>query len=623
MTPSFVQSTSTFSSAGTSSLACPFVSGVTSGNRIVVAVGATGGGVTNQDAFSVTDSEGNAYAIDEWGEVGGYWTAIFSAEAGSSAANTVTLSISGGGAFVRLAIHEYSGLAGLDASRASSGLNSGTVDSGLVETVQPSELVFGWLVSNAGVTSAGSGFTLRETVSSESTMDQIVSAVGQYNVTAPTSNSDWIALVATYASSPATVGGLATDTPENHGAARDGVTDDTAAINSAVSAVVTAGIGNGSYYGEVHFTPGIYAVKGALTTGSPTYGNAQIPLPVILDTDRKFTLVFKGVTDASALPHWLQTSVQTGGVILRSYDNSPGDGTHGSASVVGGPTWQQYGANTFSNMLFVVDGIAIVSRQDPRHVAWDFQALAEVSLPSLSANASTTPGQFAGNLPLPSHGGAGIRMPAVLNNDNCEAGNVSVEGYQYGLIPSEHTNIKGLRIVYCQSGIWLESQYSDAARIEYASIETCKYHVDASNVGSGHRCRLDIGVLDIEDGITTYHIYDPADVLYGDITYERNDTQSGGGLGANVLVNGAAHVRYINSGRSSGAATAPTVPASATALTNPFDRDASVVVFGGAVSDISVDSQSQGITSGLVSVPSGKTVTLTYTIAPSWAWTLL
>jgi hypothetical protein len=69
-----------------------------------------------------------------------------------------------------------------------------------------------------------------------------------------------------------------------------------------------------------------------------------------------------------------------------------------------------------------------------------------------------------------------------------------------------------------------------------------------------------------------------------------------------------------------GAGNDPAIPASTTALPNPFYRDAAVTVAGGTVTAIAVDGQSLGVTSGTVFVPSGKSITLTYSSAPTWKW---
>lgn len=69
-----------------------------------------------------------------------------------------------------------------------------------------------------------------------------------------------------------------------------------------------------------------------------------------------------------------------------------------------------------------------------------------------------------------------------------------------------------------------------------------------------------------------------------------------------------------------GPQTAPSMPASGTALTNPFPFDATVYVSGGTVTEIAVGGTATGLTSGSVFVPAGETITLTYSTAPTWVW---
>lgn len=64
----------------------------------------------------------------------------------------------------------------------------------------------------------------------------------------------------------------------------------------------------------------------------------------------------------------------------------------------------------------------------------------------------------------------------------------------------------------------------------------------------------------------------------------------------------------------------PAIPASTVALTNPFGVDCMVTVFGGTVSAITISGTVTGLTSGAFRVPAGQTITLTYTVTPSWSW---
>jgi hypothetical protein len=69
-----------------------------------------------------------------------------------------------------------------------------------------------------------------------------------------------------------------------------------------------------------------------------------------------------------------------------------------------------------------------------------------------------------------------------------------------------------------------------------------------------------------------------------------------------------------------GALTAPGIPASGTALVNPFNVDCSVFITGGTVSTVKISGVTTGLTSGQFLVHAGQSITLTYTAAPSWTW---
>lgn len=64
----------------------------------------------------------------------------------------------------------------------------------------------------------------------------------------------------------------------------------------------------------------------------------------------------------------------------------------------------------------------------------------------------------------------------------------------------------------------------------------------------------------------------------------------------------------------------PAVPATTVAVTNNFGVDATVYVAGGTVTAITVSGTATGQTAGAVRVPSGASITLTYSVAPTWTW---
>lgn len=67
---------------------------------------------------------------------------------------------------------------------------------------------------------------------------------------------------------------------------------------------------------------------------------------------------------------------------------------------------------------------------------------------------------------------------------------------------------------------------------------------------------------------------------------------------------------------------APGVPASGTPVTNTSPLPATVTVSGGTGTNVTINGVAQGTFDGTYAVPSGQAVSLTYSVAPTWAWTL-
>jgi hypothetical protein len=99
-----------------------------------------------------------------------------------------------------------------------------------------------------------------------------------------------------------------------------------------------------------------------------------------------------------------------------------------------------------------------------------------------------------------------------------------------------------------------------------------------------------------------------------------------GGIISTINVSDPTGIKVTYLDRSAGAATAPTVSASTSAFRNPFWRDAAIQVNNGSaiVTGVSIDGASVLSGPGMVILPSGKSVTLTYSGGtPTWTWTLL
>lgn len=411
-----------------------------------------------------------------------------------------------------------------------------------------------------------------------------------------------------------------------YGAKGDNSTDDTGSINNVVAAAFAyAQAHNG--YAEILFDPLTYLIAGAPTTGGSTNGSAQIPLPVQAQTAQKITLVFRGTRDQTGLYHWLQTTPQRAGTVLRSTWNA-GDSlpATGEASVIGGPTphYMSDPPTSWDNLLVVIDGVTI-EIDNYNICGFDFRDIAEASIINASVLALST-GTGAPAVP-PANWAFGLAMPVVNNNDCANIGWFSVEGMVYGLIVYEHVEAASVRIINCFDGLicWSSSGFPHGNRIGYASIEGCQRCI----VLAGGFNKLDIGLADIEWG-GSYIIDDAGSIPGLGRIGLRSNGDSGASLNAalntsptNVNVtNGSLGLEIINLDQALGPVTAPSIPGSGTALTNPFWRSAQINITGGTVTEVAIDGVNQLSTSGGFALPPGHAITLTYSVAPSWAWTL-
>jgi hypothetical protein len=145
-----------------------------------------------------------------------------------------------------------------------------------------------------------------------------------------------------------------------------------------------------------------------------------------------------------------------------------------------------------------------------------------------------------------------------------------------------------------------------------AAVENCVNAVEALGDGTVF---LNISLLDL-DTISGNTITDTSNTLNGYIGVR----QFGG-----MSIGGSANLRIIALDQPSGAWSGqPAVPSSTTAQKNTSWRDAAVSVKGGTVTVVAVDGVTVATaTNTTVVVPSGKNITLTYSAAPTWAWTLM
>lgn len=393
-------------------------------------------------------------------------------------------------------------------------------------------------------------------------------------------------------------------------------TDDAEAIEAAIAEIVDRGVADRSYAGRLWCSNGIYMLARAPQLGGAYNSHAQVRIPTIADTDQKFDLGIVSGATGGTFGHWNQAVPQKAGAVFYStHVGGASDGTYGAPCMVAGPTG---GAATWSNMLLTVEGLQLVAQRNPSVTGLHAGRIGQLWVKSLGIVADMTPAEM-NVAALTNDLGLGLRVPAIGNNHFVMIDRLAVEGFFYGSTLTDHLTAGTMVFVYTNTALFLASGGAAEHGITIANlgVEASSTILEAS-VSSGARFPITIGQCNIEtaDGV---EFKDSNNGLVGTIYFTDNTRTP-------PSVTGCANLKIIDLVQLPGAVASedtPAVPATTVALPNPFFRDAAVYVAGGTVTAIAVDGRTLGVTSGLVMVPTGKTVTLTYSSAPTWVWTLL
>ncbi len=392
-------------------------------------------------------------------------------------------------------------------------------------------------------------------------------------------------------------------------------TDDSVAVEDAIADAVDRAIASGTYSATVWFSDGIYMATRTPQAGGAYNSNAQIRIPSQPDTEQKVILHLRSNSYSGTFGHWLQEVPQrAGAVIYSTYVGGTTDGTYGPPCILAGPT--PSGA-AWSNMLVVIDGLQIVAQRNPCVTAVHLGKVGQIHIRQLGVVADMTPAQM--NVAGPTNDlGLGLRVPQLGNNHYVQIDRYSCEGFYYGSTISDHLTADTMVMVYTNTALVAVGGGAAEHGVTIANlgVEASATILEYISSSDG-RLPITISQCNIETA-SGVEFKDSQNSLVG-VIYFTDNTRSV------PQVTGCEHVKIIDNIRRPGAVSigdTPAVPATTVALKNPFWRDATVYVAGGTVTAIVVDGRTLGVTSGPISVPTGKTIAITYSVAPTWVWTL-
>lgn len=303
----------------------------------------------------------------------------------------------------------------------------------------------------------------------------------------------------------------------DYGATGNDATDDTQEIQAAINACLARG------GGTVYFPNGIYYISDTLRTyidGGPT--NTQLYIDYAdLDTIRTIKLLGES-------PPPLEFGGITAGVGLRDahvilYSTISGSGTlpaiFGGPAVAGVHGDVNYTHVYLENLNFRVE--ANVGASGPTMSAINLQYFAAASLKNIRCDIDTN--VYYSVLPVAET--FGVWMPSRQNDGLCDIANVSVGGYRYGVVITEHTTGYNLRAQCCYYGVVVEGSHH-GVHMGHFHIHWCPYAISGpvGSVDDAVVSHVRLGPVDYEwreDGDWYDHIkviYDPDDQLYGTLS---------------------------------------------------------------------------------------------------------
>lgn len=319
----------------------------------------------------------------------------------------------------------------------------------------------------------------------------------------------------------------AMDLPFNvkvYGAAGDGSTDDTVAIQATITACAAAG------GGTIFFPAGVYIVGGALQdTGA---FNGQILLPNVSHSGDHIVIRFLGELRPGFHPVYGDTVPLASGYSVIKSTLIGASGT--AATISGGNNISAPGSGGGNNLEVVVEDLICLGPDDPTFTFWNLQACQGGAVYGLQGS---TPGAYAGTPTLPTHTNAYfIKLPQALFANNIQIHGLAAGGWYTGVLWGELAESTGPLILGpTYYGIEIPLTYYPGIIFQLTATAVVRV-LSYTGAPSGHKASHGLDILQYvreRPGSgsfdTEFDLYDPSNLGQG---YIRWYTITAGGGGA-------------------------------------------------------------------------------------------
>jgi Collagen triple helix repeat (20 copies) len=407
-------------------------------------------------------------------------------------------------------------------------------------------------------------------------------------------------------------------------------TDDTDALNGALATVASL------KHATLKLSDKRYVVSRNTQSDNGTIRyNAALLVPPPADNNIGGKIVpgIKGVCRQDNTAYWNESYPDSNGSCIIAMLAAPNtiDSTYGPQSVIstGEPRSGMAGPfspPTFVNSKPVIENVKIVVPWFTNLTGFDFSYACSLYMDGCGVYAFATSETGNGNHMLTDYTnsildnkqGVGLRTPISGNNADVYIPSIAIVGTKIGLyVAAEHVRIDRATFLYNQVAITVDGG-THGLSVGHVTAEGYVGGIQYKGGGSV-RTPIFIGSWSTETSGDAYDVYDPGNGFSGvfnyyNVTDVREIVVNGG---ANLDIRNRKYARGLWSG-------APSLAVSTVDMTNTSFNPVMVNISGGTVTVVKVNGTTlTGVTSGIVYVPSGGTLNITYSASPTLQWFIL